>query len=100
MTHRKEFVPNAHVSPLGAEHPRARLDAGIHGMTAGRMGPLAIVRFLTATRWTHRHDLGLLSGEPFSVGIEQHNAPAGKGFFGLDRFHKHDATQGSFHDPK
>ena len=94
MTHGKEFVADADVAPLGAQDPRAGDDAGVHNVLPGRMGTLAGFRFVAAARGANGHDLGLLSGQAFAVGIGEDNAATGQGLGGVDRADEDQSAKG------
>lgn len=94
MSDREQIFSHADVAPLGAQDPCTGDDAGIDGMTAARMGPLAILRFITAFRRTHGDDLRLLSGHPLSGGFQQGDTPTGHGLSSFDGADEYGAAEG------
>lgn len=95
MTHREQFVPDADVGPLGAEYPCPGDESGVDDVTSGRMGPFAILRFVTAARQSHGDNLGLLGGQSLTVRLGQQNFPATDGLGGFNRAHEAGATEGN-----
>src|ERR1041385_2868192 len=91
VTHGEQLVLDRDVGPLRAQPPRAGDDSRVHKMPVARMGPFAILQFITATRRTNRHDLSLLRSESRAVGLGEHNAAPAQGFGGGDGFDEAEA---------
>ena len=70
-------------------------------MMAGRMGTLAGFRFVAQARGADGHDLRLLGGQAFTIGVGEDNPSPGAGLGGLDGADEDQSAQGvereSFH---
>ena len=101
VAHGEQILSHADVTPLRAQDPRPNSNALVDDvMPGGRMGPLAILRFVTKCRRPHGDDFGLLRGQSLTVALGENDLAAGDGLCGFDGFHEADATGGEVvHDP-